>query len=156
MHSNNRAPGGSNKGIWDGRIITALVVAFLLFDSSIKLMKLRPAVQGTMRLGYPERLVPIIGILLLVCVVFYVVPRTAVLGAILLKGYLGGAVASSVRVEHPLWYDLLPLAVAALMWVGLYLRDGDARAHSAAKSLSSGDSAGKRFRMISCISFNKN
>jgi hypothetical protein len=113
----------SNGTVWTGRILTALVVLFLLFDCSIKLLKLPAAVAGSMQLGYSEKLVPVIGAILFVCVVFYLIPRTNVLGAILLTGYLGGAAASSIRAEKPLFNDLFPIIFAALMWLGLYLRD---------------------------------
>ena len=95
--------------LWTGRIISALVILFLLFDSSIKILRLAPAVEGTARLGYPVSLVFSIGIVLLVCVVLYAIPRTSILGAILLTGYLGGAVASNLRVSNPfLGYILSP------------------------------------------------
>jgi len=99
-------------------------VLFLLFDSAIKLMKLPPAVEGTARLGYPVTLVLPIGLVLLICVVIYVIPSTSVVGAILLTGYLGGAVASNVRIGNPLFgYVLFPVYVAVLLWTGLLLRD---------------------------------
>ena len=88
---------------WAGRVVSALVVAFLLFDGGIKVMMLEPAVEGSVQLGYPEGTVFGIGLALLVSTVLYAVPRTAFLGAILLTGYLGGAVATQVRVEDP-WF----------------------------------------------------
>ena len=86
----------SKKMLWAGRIISALAALFLLFDSVIKVMKLAPAVEGTARLGYPASLVRPIGIAELICVLLFVIPRTSILGAILLTGYLGGAIASHV------------------------------------------------------------
>lgn len=107
--------------LWAGRVISALMVAFLVFDGGIKAMMLEPAVQGSAQLGYPESVVFWIGLALLVCTILYTVPRTAFLGAILLTGYLGGAVATQVRVEDP-WF-VFPVFVGALVWIGLYLRD---------------------------------
>ena len=124
MQSATQTAPASKKRVWTGRIISALVVLFLLFDSAIKLMKLPPAVEGTARLGYPVSLVLPIGLVLLICVVIYVIPSTSVVGAILLTGYLGGAVASNVRIGNPLFgYVLFPVYVAVLLWTGLLLRD---------------------------------
>jgi len=111
----------SKVALWSGRIISILLVLFFLFDSSIKVLKLSWAVEGTMQLGYPENTVIGIGIALLTGTILYVIPRTAVLGAILLTGYLGGAVATQVRVEDP-WF-LFPVVFGILVWVSLYLRD---------------------------------
>jgi hypothetical protein len=119
----------SKKKLWTGRIISGIVVLFLVFDGVTKLMKIDPVVQGMRLLGYPVPLAPVIGTILLVCVVLYAIPRTAPLGAILLTGYLGGAVASQLRVGMPLLgYTLAPTYVAALAWGGLYLRDSRVRA----------------------------
>lgn len=106
---------------WAGRIITSLVVAYLLFDSMIRVLKLDAAVGGFERLGYPESLVVPIGLVELAGVILYVFPRSAVLGAILLTGHLGGATAAILRLENP-WF-LLPVGLGALVWGGLYLRD---------------------------------
>ena len=119
----------SNKMPWAGRIICTLVVLFLLFDCSIKLVRLAPAVAGTIQLGYPVSLVRVIGFILLVCTVLYTIPRTSVIGAILLTGYLGGAVASQLRIGEPLFsFVLFPVYIGALVWVGLFLRDEGLRA----------------------------
>jgi hypothetical protein len=84
--------------------------------------------EGTARLGYSVSIVFPLGIVLLVCVVLYMIPRTSILGAILLTGYLGGAVASNVRVGNPLFgYILAPVYVAVLLWIGLFLRDSRVR-----------------------------
>jgi hypothetical protein len=105
------------------------VVLFLLFDSSIKLIQLAPAVEGTIRLGYPVSLIRTIGLILLVCTVLYTIPRTSILGAILLTGYLGGAVASQLRIGEPLFSNVLfPVYFGVLLWVGLFLRDETLRA----------------------------
>ena len=115
--------------LWAGRIMSALAVLFLLFDSVIKVMKLAPAVEGTTRLGYPESAVLGIGIIELVCLVVYVIPRTSVLGAILLTGYLGGAVATHLRVGDPLFsHVLFPTYLGVLLWGGLYVREPRLRA----------------------------
>src|SRR5687767_11850804 len=107
-----------------GYVLTALVGLFLTFDTLIKVVQLAPAVQGTTQLGYPADTVLWIGIIELVCVVLYVVPRTSVLGALLLTGYLGGAIATHVRVGSPLVsHTLFPIYVALMLWGGLYLRE---------------------------------
>jgi hypothetical protein len=111
---------------WAGRVTSALVIAFMLFDGGIKAMMLEPAVEGTVQLGYPKGTVFGIGVALLVSTILYAVPRTAFLGALLLTGYLGGAVATQVRVEDP-WF-LFPAFFGVLVWGGLFLRDERARA----------------------------
>lgn len=129
MQSATQTASVSKTSLWVGRAISALIVLFLLFDSTIKLMRIAPAVEGTAKLGYPVSLVLPIGILLLVCVAAYAIPRTSVLGAILLTGYLGGAIASNLRVGLPLFgYVLFPVYVAVLLWGGLYLRSDHLRA----------------------------
>jgi len=116
----------SKKALWTGRVISGWVVLFLLFDGVVKVMKLAPAMEGTARLGYPLSLVLPIGVVELLCVVAYVIPRTSILGAILLTGYLGGATATQVRLEDP-WF-VFPIAVGVLVWGGLLLRDERLRA----------------------------
>ena len=116
----------SSTSVWAGRIISALVVLYLLFDGAIRVLKLAPAVEGAARLGYPESLVVAIGVVELVCVVVYVIPRTSVLGAILLTGHLGGAAAAILRLENP-WF-LFPIGLGVLVWGGLFLRDDRLRA----------------------------
>jgi hypothetical protein len=129
MYSAIQTAPASKTSLWAGRIIRGLVVLFMLFDSAIKLMKFAPAVEGTARLGYPVTLVLPIGIVLLVCVVLYAIPRSSILGAILLTGHLGGAVASNVRMGNPLFgYVLFPVYVGVLLWGGLFLRDARLRA----------------------------
>lgn len=104
-----------------GWIMSAAAVTFLLVDSAMKPLSVPASVESTVELGYPASLVPWIGLLLLVCLVIYIVPRTAVLGAILLTGYLGGAAATQVRLEDP-WF-VLPVVLGLLLWAGLSLRD---------------------------------
>ena len=115
--------------LWTGRIITILAVLFMAFDTIIKLLQLAPAVDATTLLGYPVSLVVTIGVIESVCLAVYVFPRTSLLGAILLTGYLGGAVASQVRAEVGLFPIIFPLIMGALLWGGLLLRDERLRAH---------------------------
>ena len=112
------------KTIWTGRTLSGLAVLFLLFDSAGKLLEVQPVIDGTTELGYPPDIVFGLGVILLSCVLAYLVPRTSVMGAVLLTGYLGGAVATHVRVGNPLLtHVLFPTYVAALLWGGLMLRD---------------------------------
>jgi hypothetical protein len=107
-----------------GYVLTALVALFLAFDTVIKLLRLPSAVQATTQLGYPADTVFRIGIIELGCVLLYLVPRTSALGALLLTGYLGGAIATHVRVGSPLLsHTLFPIYVALMLWGGLYLRE---------------------------------
>ncbi len=109
--------------------MSAVPALFLFIDGVGKLVKPAPVVEGTIQLGYPESVLLGLGIVLLTCTVLYVVPRTAVLGAILLTGYLGGAIATHVRVGSPLFSHILfPVYVAVLIWGGLYMRDERLRA----------------------------
>jgi hypothetical protein len=118
----------SSRALWTGRVISGLAVAFLVFDSVGKLLEVQPVIEGTKQLGYPQEIVFSLGVTLLSCVLTYLVPRTSVLGAVLLTGYLGGAVATHVRVGSPLFtHVLFPTYVAALLWGGLMLRDGRLR-----------------------------
>jgi hypothetical protein len=122
-------PTTAGKARWVGVAASGLAVAFLIFDSVIKVLKLGPAVDATVQLGYPASAVVIIGLIELACLIAYLVPRTALAGAVLLTGYLGGAIASQLRAGNPLAsHTLFPLYVAALVWGGLYLRDGRVRA----------------------------
>jgi DoxX-like family len=114
--------------IWAGRIVSALAIVFLAFDSVIKVLNLPPAVEATTQLGYPTGLVVGLGILELACLAIYAIPRTAVLGAILLTGYLGGAIATQVRAGSPLFSVVFPVIVGALIWGGLFVRDERLRA----------------------------
>jgi hypothetical protein len=119
----------SSRARWAGRILTGLAVAFLTFDVAIKLVGVKEAVQGTVDLGYQPHHLPIIGVIGLVCLILYVIPRTAPLGAILWTGYLGGAIATHLRLDNPLFSHILfPIYIAALLWGGLYLRDARVRA----------------------------
>jgi hypothetical protein len=112
-----------------GWVLTSLVALFLLFDSATKLLQLPAVVEATVQMGFPATTVPVIGGTLLACLVLYLIPRTAVLGAVLLTGYLGGAVCAQLRIEAPvLGYLLFPVYTGVLVWLGLYLRSAALRA----------------------------
>jgi DoxX-like family len=113
----------SKKALWAGRIISWLPALFLLVDAVFKLIKPAPVVEATVRLGYPEGLIVGLGIVLLLCTILYLIPITSVSGAILLTGYLGGAVATHVRVGESLFSIVFPIIFGVLLWFGLYLRD---------------------------------
>lgn len=113
----------SKKTLWAGRIMSYLPALFLLFDAISKLVKPAAVVEATVKLGYPESVVVPLGITLLICTVLYLIPKTAILGAILLTGYLGGAVATHVRISDSLFTILFPVIFGILLWGGLYLRD---------------------------------
>jgi hypothetical protein len=115
---------GNKKRVWTGRIMSGLATLFLLMDAVMKVIRVRVAVEGTVQAGYPDSTVVGIGLSLLVSTLLYAIPRTSVLGAILVTGYLGGAVATNVRMSAPLFsYILTPVYVGVLVWGGLYLRD---------------------------------
>jgi len=119
----------SRAALWTGRTLTALAVLFLFVDSVAKVLEIPPVVEGSAQLGYPASTVFPIGVILLVCVAIYTVPSTSVFGALLLTGYLGGAIATHVRVANPLLsHTLFPVYVAIFVWGGLYLRDARLRA----------------------------
>jgi DoxX-like family len=118
----------SKKRLWAGRIISALPALFLLIDGVMKLVKPPVVVEATVRLGYPESTIVGIGIVLLASTVLYLIPQTSVLGAILLSGYLGGAVATHVRMGEGPFPVLFPVIFGVLIWGGLWLRDDRLRA----------------------------
>ncbi len=119
----------SRKSLWTGRILSGLVTAFLLFDAVIHLMKPAPVVEGFAKLGFPIRLAVPLGIIELVCILLYVLPRTSILGAILLTGYLGGAIAIQLPTGNSLFGEVLfPVYVGVIVWGGTYLRDERLRA----------------------------
>jgi len=114
---------------WSGRILSGLPVAFLTFDAVLKLVHVSAVTEASERLGFPDELSATLGVIVLACLALYVVPRTAVLGAVLLTGYLGGAVAVHARIGDPLLsHTLMPIFVAIFLWGGLYLRDARVRA----------------------------
>ena len=115
--------GISKKRLWTGRILSGWAALFFLMDGGMKLFKPPVVVKATVQLGYPESAIVGIGVVLLACTILYLIPRTAILGAVLLTGYLGGAVASYVRVSGPWFNTLFPVAFGCFVWGGLYLRD---------------------------------
>jgi hypothetical protein len=121
MQSATTAAQASRISLWAGRILSALIVLFMIFDGGVKVLKLAPAVEGTAKLGYPASIVFPLGIVALACTALYAIPRTSVLGAILLTGYLGGATATQVRVGSTSY--LFPIVLGILLWLGIYLRD---------------------------------
>lgn len=119
----------SKNASWTGRILSGLTIAFMLVDAAMKIARTQASVEGTIGLGYPESSVVGIGVALLAATVLYAIPQTAFWGALLVTGYLGGAVASNVRVGNPLFSNtLFPVYVAILLWAGLALRDRRLRA----------------------------
>jgi hypothetical protein len=125
----SRDRGVSRSTLIIGYALTAVAALFLAFDTVGKLLVIQQAVQATTELGYPASAVFTIGLIELVCLTLYLVPATSVSGAILLVGYLGGAVATQVRVGNPLAsHVLFPLYVGAVLWGGLYLREPRLRA----------------------------
>ncbi len=120
------APGAapSKAALWGGRVLSGLGALFMGFDAVGKLVQPVEVVEGTTKLGYPASVIFPLGVVQLVCLALYLFPRTAVLGAVLWTGYLGGAVATHVRIGNPLFsHVLFPLYVAAFFWGGLWLRD---------------------------------
>jgi hypothetical protein len=114
---------------WTSRVLSGIAVLFLAFDTAIKLVAAAPAVEATTQLGFAPHHLLVIGLIELVCLVLYLVPRTAPLGAILWTGYFGGAIATHLRLDNPLpSHTLFPIYIAALLWGGLYLRDARVRA----------------------------
>jgi DoxX-like family len=119
----NNEPLVSKRVVWAGRIVSGLAALFLLIDGGMKLLKPAVVVEATRQLGYPESVITGIGVVLLACTLLYVFPRTAIFGAILLTGYLGGAVASQVRVGAGWFNVLFAVMFGVLVWGGLWLRD---------------------------------
>ena len=114
----------SKAKIWTSRIMSGLVILFMLADSIFKFIQPAEVVQGTLDLGYATHHIAIIGMLGLLSILLYAIPRTAILGAILLTGYFGGAIATHLRLDNPLFSHILfPVYLAVLAWGGLWLRD---------------------------------
>ena len=128
MQSKNELPPMSKGMLWTGRIMSALPILFLLMDGGMKLVKPAVVIDATVKLGYRENVILPLGMVLLTCTLLYAIPRTAVLGAILLTGYLGGAVATHVRVGESVFSIMFPIIFGVLIWGGLFLRDGRVRA----------------------------
>jgi hypothetical protein len=122
-------PGGRGRTV--GWALSGIVIAFLLMDATMKLLALEVVTDASVQLGYPgdAATARLLGVLLLACTLLYAAPQTTVLGAILLTGYLGGAIASHVRVGDPLFtHDLFGVYLGVFLWLGLYLRDTRLRA----------------------------
>lgn len=119
----------TNAQVWSGRVLSGIAVLFLLMDATMKVLQVPVAVQGTAKVGYSPSVILPLGIIQLICLAAYLIPRTSVLGAILWTGYLGGAVATHVRIGDPLFSHILsPVYVAIFLWGGLCLRDARLRA----------------------------
>jgi DoxX-like family len=128
MQSTVESASVSKGSLWAGRIISGLLVLFLVFDGVTKAIKTPQVVEATVRVGFPESTIIGMGIALLVSTALYVIPRTSVLGAILLTGYLGGATATNVRAGTGVFNTCFPIIFGVLVWLGLYLRDSRLRA----------------------------
>lgn len=114
----------SKAKVWTSRIMSGLVILFMLADSIFKFIQPAEVVQGTIDLGYATHHIAVIGILGLLSILLYAIPRTAILGAILLTGYFGGAIATHLRLDNPLFsHTLFPVYLGILAWGGLWLRD---------------------------------
>ncbi len=120
MESNSQLAPVSKAGLWTGWIITGLVGLFLLFDAIVKLIMVNEVIEASVRLGYHENTMFGIGLVLLISTLLYLIPKSAVLGAILLTAYLGGAVTTHVRVGDPFYF---PIVMGFLVWIGIYLRE---------------------------------
>ncbi len=121
MQADPQTAASSKKSVWAGRVVSVIPAAILLFGGSMKLLQLPSVLQSFSQFGYPAGTVPVIGILEVGSTIVYLIPRTAVLGAILMSGLLGGAIAANVRIGNHLYF--FPLIVGVLVWAGLYLRD---------------------------------
>ena len=128
MQQDDQAFLAGRGGLWTGRVLSTLAVLFFSFDAVAKLFKPAPVVTATVGLGFPESEIVGIGITLLICTALYVIPRTSLLGAVLLTGYLGGAIASKVRIHAPLFDICFAILFAAFVWGGLWLRNPRLRA----------------------------
>jgi len=129
--------GSTSRGmIWTGRVISGLAVLFLVFDGVTKVLKVPAVMKAAAELRFSEGQIVAIGIILLVCTVIYAIPRTAILGAILLTGYLGGAISIQMRAGNPMFETLFPGIFGVLVWAGLFFRDSRLRAMIPLKSYS--------------------
>lgn len=128
MNSNVGSGSVSKASLWTGRVISGVVVLLLLFDGITKLLRVPQAVDATIRIGFPVRTIVGIGITLLVCTAIHAIPKSSILGVILLTGYLGGATAAQLRAGSPVFATLFPVIFGVLAWLGLYLREQRLRA----------------------------
>ena len=117
----------SKVSLWAGRIMGALAILFLIFDDVVKVMQMPQAVEPTMKFGYAASMVLTLGVIELACLVLYIIPRTAVFGAILMTGYLGGAIATQMRMGAEPFSIVFPIIIGALIWGALFLRDSQLR-----------------------------
>jgi len=120
--ADSSAPAVSKGAFWTGWILTGLIILFLLFDAFGKFVKPVQVTDAFVKLGIPISQSAIIGALVLLCAILYAIPRTAVLGAVLLTGFLGGAVAIQMRVGNPVFETIFPVLFAGIAWLGIYLR----------------------------------
>ncbi len=119
----------SRSSVWSGRVLSGLAVLFMTFDFTLKAIGHPTVDEASVKLGLPIALAPVCAALVAICLALYLVPRTAVLGAVLMTGYLGGAVLVHARIADPLFsHTLFPIYVGAFFWLGLYLRDARVRA----------------------------
>jgi hypothetical protein len=108
--------------LWTGRILAIIAVLFMLMDGVMKIVRPPQVIQASGQMGYAASTLPGIGVALLLCIVLFVIPRTAVLGAALITGYLGGAVASQVRIGAPAFNNVFPILFAVAIWASIWLR----------------------------------
>jgi hypothetical protein len=127
MQSSAQLAAESKAMLWTGRIVSGLMALFFVLDGVGHLMKPAPVVEAFTRLGYPLSTSVGIGVLALICTAIYVTPRTSVLGAILLTGYMGGAVSTHVRAGSTLFETIFPVILGGLVWLGIYVRDAELR-----------------------------
>lgn len=126
----------SRKSLWTGRFLSGLAVLFMLFDSITKLLKVDEVVKASAQLGFSGTALTAIGAILLLCVILYSIPRTSILGAVLITGYLGGAVATNVRIGTPLFSNILfPVYFGVLVWAGLFLQQQRVRSFFSFKAV---------------------
>ena len=116
---------GSRAQVWTGRVLTGLIVAFLLLDAIGKLIPLAPVVEGTQKVGYAVDVIRPLGVVLAVSALLHLVPRTQFVGAVLLTAYLGGATATHVRIGTPFW---MPVLMGVILWIAYALRSSRLRA----------------------------
>jgi hypothetical protein len=118
----------SKSRLWTARTMSGIVILFMLFDSIFKFIKPAPVVEGTLVLGYSEHHIIVIGALGLISTILYAIPRTSVMGAVLLTGYFGGVIATHLRLDNPLFsHTLFPVYFAVLAWGGIWLRNEQVR-----------------------------
>lgn len=127
MVTTAKTTAGSKAVAWTGYVLSGLAIVFLLLDTVIKVVQAAPAVESTVQLGYPAEYVVLLGVAELVCLALYAFPRTAVLGAIMLTGWFGGAMATHVRAGSPAFSVIFPILIGLMVWGGLYLRDARLR-----------------------------